>query len=136
MHIDLTQQYPSQNQPPSQLTEITHSTRNLVMLSNTESIAPHERGELGVFYNNRKTPKLSKVHHEICPITSLPARYRDPKTRVAYANSNAYQKLRQLKQYGYVWSGMLGCYVGTTGLVARGVPEGFLSELPGPIMTV
>ena len=35
-------------------------------------------------------------------------------------------KLQEMKQQKYVWSGMLGCYVGKSGVAARGVPDGFL----------
>lgn len=128
VYVDSSQKLPTQSQPLPP--EITHSTRNLVILANFESIPPSDRGEFGVFYNSRKAPKLTKVNQELCPITSLPARYRDPTTGVGYANSYAYKKLMELKEYKFIWSGMLGCYVGTAGVVARGVPEGFLSELP------
>ena len=126
----------SQPQPPPPPPEPRHSTRNLIMLTNFERMNPSDRGEFGVFYNTRKTPKLAKVNQELCPITSLPARYRDPTTGVAYANSYAYQKLKELQKYSYTWSGMLGCYVGTVGEVARGVPEGFLSDLSVRTMTL
>lgn len=130
VYVDLSQRLPIQTQPQFLPPEPTYSTRNLVMLANFESIPPHDRGEFGVFYNIRKAPKLSKANQELCPITSLPARYRDPSTGVVYANSYAYQKLKELKEHRYIWSGMLGCYVGTAGVVARGVPDGFLPSLP------
>jgi vacuolar protein sorting-associated protein 72 len=130
VYVDPSQRLPFQNQPQLLPAETSHSTRNLVMLANFESIAPSDRGEFSVFYNARKAPKLAKANQELCPITSLPARYRDPSTGVAYANSYAYQKLKELKENRFTWSGMLGCYVGTVGVVARGVPEGFLSDSP------
>ena len=128
--LPLDIQSQSQPPPPPPPPETSYSTRNLVMLANFESIAPSDRGEFGVFYNSRKAPKLAKVNQELCPITSLPAHYRDPTTGVAYANSFAYQKLKELEHNRFVWSGMLGCYVGTLGVVARGVPDGFLANLP------
>lgn len=136
VYVDPSQRLPAEDLPQLPTPEITYSTRNLIMLSNFESIVPADRGEFGVFYNNRKAPKLSKVHQELCPITSLPARYRDPSTGVAYANSYAYHKLKELKEHRFIWSGMLGCYVGTAGFVARGVPDGFLSERPANAITI
>jgi vacuolar protein sorting-associated protein 72 len=130
VYVDPSQRLPSHFQPPVQ-PEPTYSTRNLVMLANFESIPPNDRGAFGVFYNTRKGPKLSKVNQELCPITSLPARYRDPSTGVAYANPDAYKKLEELKDHRFIWSGMLGCYVGTSGVAARGVPDGFLSGFQG-----
>lgn len=123
------QVYVDQVPSPPPPMETSYSTRNLVMLANFENIAPSDRGEFGVFYNNRKAPKLPKVNQELCPITSLPARYRDPTSGVGYANSYAYQKLQELKNNRFIWSGMLDCYVGTLGVVARGVPDGFLADL-------
>lgn len=124
--VDSSQRLPTQIQLQFAPPEVTYSTRNLVMLANFENIPASERGEFGVFYNTRKGPKLYKVNQELCPITSLPARYRDPTTGIAYANSDAYRKLKELRDYKFVWSSMLGCYVGKAGVVARGVPDGFL----------
>jgi vacuolar protein sorting-associated protein 72 len=135
VYVDPSQRWPTQSRPQLQPPppEPVHSTRNLVMLASFERITPADRGEFSVFYNTRKAPKLSKVNHELCPITSLPARYRDPSTGVAYANSYAYQRLKELQEYRYIWSGMLGCYVGTAGMTARGVPDGFLSDVTASI---
>ncbi len=132
VYVDASQRGPGQSQPQPQPPppEPMQSTRNLVMLANFERINTNDRGEFGIFYNARKAPKLSKVNPELCPITSLPARYRDPTTGVAYANSYAFQKLKELQAYKHTWSSMLGCYVGAAGVVARGVPEGFLSDPP------
>ncbi|KAF7506817.1 hypothetical protein GJ744_011429 [Endocarpon pusillum] len=130
VYVDPSQRRPSQSQPQPPPPEPMQSTRNLVMLANFERVNPNDRGEFGVFYNTRKGPKLLKATQELCPITSLPARYRDPTTGVAYANTYAYQKLKELQAYKYTWSSMLGCYVGAAGVVARGVPDGFLSESP------
>ncbi len=135
VYVDPSQRFPAQSQPQPIPPAPTHSTRNLVMLANFETIPLSGRGEFAVFYNTRKAPKLSKANQELCPITSLPARYRDPTTGVAYANSYAYQKLKELKENRLIWSGMLGCYVGAASVVARGVPDGFLSELPGNTAT-
>jgi vacuolar protein sorting-associated protein 72 len=59
-------------------------------------------------------------------ITSLPSRYRDPETSLPYANSYAYGQIRRMLSQGYIWSSMLGCFVGPGGTAARGVPDRFL----------
>jgi len=65
-------------------------------------------------------------HIQLCPITGLTARYRDPGTGVPYANLRAFRILREVLSHEYVWSEHLGMYVGhekETG--AKGVPEGW-----------
>jgi vacuolar protein sorting-associated protein 72 len=103
------------------------STRNLVILTSFDTLPSTSKqlNSYAFFSNSRKTPKPSKHAPEICTITSLPARYRDPSTGLGYANAYAYQKLQEMKKQSYVWSGMLGCYVGKSGVAARGVPDGF-----------
>ena len=106
------------------------STRNLVILTAFDTIPSNSKqlNSYAFFSNSRKTPKPSKHASELCAITSLPARYRDPSTGLGYANAYAYQKLQDMKKPNYVWSGMLSCYVGKSGVAARGVPDGFLGQ--------
>ncbi|EHY60098.1 hypothetical protein HRR83_006458 [Exophiala dermatitidis] len=106
------------------------STRNLVILEKFEELADEARQEYSFFFNThtRRAAKPAKQKHtqELCPITALPVRYRDPETGIGYANVVGYKKLQELKQHGFAWSSMLGCYVGRDGgIIARGVPEGF-----------
>jgi vacuolar protein sorting-associated protein 72 len=112
--------------PPRPVPET--STRNLVILTSFDTLPPNSRqlNSYAFFSNSRKTPKPAKHASELCAISSLPARYRDPSTGLGYANAYAYQKLQEMKKQKYVWSGMLGCYVGKNGIAARGVPDGFL----------
>jgi vacuolar protein sorting-associated protein 72 len=118
--------YDPQYHPPLLLPPVSEtSTRNLVMLESFDKLTAQDRVAYAFFYNNRKTPKPVKHAQELCPITSLPARYRDPSTGVPYANAYAYRKLQDLKKHQFIWSSMLGCFVGASGIVARGVPEGF-----------
>jgi len=129
--------------PPAPLVEETTS-RNLVILTSfpnsaereastsvpSSSISTQRLAPYAFLQNNKKTArpasKTSKSGPDLCPITSLPARYRDPLTGVQYANAAAFKKLRELTRQGYVWSTMVGCFVGKVGACARGVPEGFL----------
>lgn len=120
-----TSQSPAYSAQP--VIEVT-STRNLVILQDFEDLAADARQAFNVFYGTKKPPKPTKHVTEICTITGLPAKYRDPKTGTSYANSAAYKKLQQLRNHGYTWSSMLGCYVGKSGFAARGVPEGFLTS--------
>lgn len=65
---------------------------------------------------------------ESCAITMQPAKFRDPKTGLAYANSYAYKEVQRLRTGGSRWSNLLDCYVGPVQSVARGVPERFWKE--------
>jgi vacuolar protein sorting-associated protein 72 len=53
-----------------------------------------------------------KAKREVCAVTNLTARYRDPGTGIAYRDARAFGVLRSVVGGGYVWSGGLGCYVG------------------------
>ena len=100
-----------------------YTTKNLIILNSLPSTLAQE---YSMFTNTRKSAKPIKHNLELCPITMQPARYRDPKTGIGYANSKAYKVLQDLREHGLMWSSMLGCYVGREGMgVARGVPEGF-----------
>lgn len=65
---------------------------------------------------------------ESCAITMQPAKFRDPKTGLVYANSYAYKEIQRLRTGGSRWSNLLDCYVGPVQSVARGVPERFWKE--------
>ena len=65
-----------------------------------------------------------------CAVTSWTAKFRDPKTGLAYADMHQYKVVQRVLAGGCAWSGILGCWVGpnTVGMMgrpARGVPEGF-----------
>ncbi|KZT09020.1 uncharacterized protein LAESUDRAFT_647858 [Laetiporus sulphureus 93-53] len=49
---------------------------------------------------------------QTCSITGRPARYRDPRTNVPFADIEAYHILTKVLAHEYVWSDALGCYVG------------------------
>ncbi|ETN39760.1 uncharacterized protein HMPREF1541_05986 [Cyphellophora europaea CBS 101466] len=117
--------------PPSPEVEIEEGfmTSNLVTLEDFDDLSPEAKQEFGVFFNTRRTAKPSRHSTTICPITLMPARYRDPSTGIGYANLYAYKVLQELKEHKFTWSSMLGCYVGRDGApVARGCPEGFLTK--------
>ncbi|KAI5246509.1 YL1-domain-containing protein [Aureobasidium subglaciale] len=69
----------------------------------------------------------------VCAITAKPARFRDPKTAVAYQGLDAYKALQRVAAGGCRWGGQgWDCWMGIVGegvmgRVARGVPECFVS---------
>lgn len=46
-----------------------------------------------------------KPRQSICPITGLPALYRDPRTGIPYANSHAYKVITQVLKGKFWWTG-------------------------------
>jgi len=69
--------------------------------------------------------KTAEPCPETCAITMQPARFRDPKTGLAYANSYAYKEIQRLRNGGARWGNLLDCYVGPVNTAAQGVPERF-----------
>ena len=62
---------------------------------------------------------------EQCAITGQPARFREPKTGLAFTNAYAYKGIERLSLGGSQWSNLLDCYVGGADTAAYGVPERF-----------
>ncbi|KAJ5504497.1 YL1 nuclear [Penicillium fimorum] len=108
---------------------IEHTGRTLTILENFDYATANHR-KYSMYFNAKKPARLTKISSSLCVITSLPSRYRDPETALPYANSYAYGQIRRLLSEGYIWSSMLGCFVGPAE-AARGVPERFTSK-PGP----
>ncbi|KAH8434813.1 putative signal transducer [Aspergillus melleus] len=104
---------------------IEHTGRTLTVLENFDDKTSQSR-EFSIYFNAKKPPRLTKISSSLCVITSLPSRYRDPETSLPFANAYAYNEIRHAVAQKYAWSPMLGCYVGPTGVAARGVPERFL----------
>ncbi|KAJ5674257.1 hypothetical protein N7462_009696 [Penicillium macrosclerotiorum] len=107
-----------------------HMGRNLTILENFDDRTAHSK-KFSMYFNAKKPPRLTKISSSLCVITSLPSRYRDPETSLPYANSYAYGQIRRMLSEGYVWSSMLGCFVGPAGSAARGVPDRFLGNKTG-----
>ena len=106
-------------------TRIEYTSRNIVVLKSIDANAA-KVPELqdSVLVKKVKT-RLQKPAPESCAITMQPARFRDPKTGLAYANSYAYKEIQRLRNGGARWSNLLECYVGPVNSPARGVPETF-----------
>ncbi|KAJ5988145.1 YL1 nuclear C-terminal [Penicillium waksmanii] len=106
---------------------IEYTGRNLTILENFDDRTAHSK-KFSMYFNAKKPPRLTKISSSLCVITSLPSRYRDPETSLPYANSYAYGQIRKMLSHGYIWSSMLGCFVGAAETAARGVPERFVGK--------
>ncbi|KAJ5972518.1 uncharacterized protein N7479_002436 [Penicillium vulpinum] len=120
---------PAQAEIPEPPSVIEHTGRTLTILENFDYATANNR-KYSMYFNAKKPARLTKISSSLCVITSLPSRYRDPDTALPYANSYAYGQIRRLLSEGYIWSSMLGCFVGPAE-AARGVPERFTGK-PGP----
>ncbi|KAJ5545171.1 hypothetical protein N7535_006441 [Penicillium sp. DV-2018c] len=146
-HAAVTGPLPEIPQPPP---VIEHTGRSLTILENFDYATANNR-KYSMYFNAKKPARLTSTLYQItfsisqshrvanfnpeissslCVITSLPSRYRDPETALPYANSYAYGQIRRMLSDGYIWSSMLGCFVGPAE-AARGVPERFTGK-PGP----
>ncbi|GAA5969564.1 hypothetical protein JCM21900_002346 [Sporobolomyces salmonicolor] len=68
-----------------------------------------------------------------CPITGLPARYRDPRTFTPYATLPAFRTLNSLVDaQSFVWSDALGAYTGTSGVGLTREVEAAWARRPQP----
>ncbi|KAF9926707.1 Vacuolar protein sorting-associated protein 72 [Mortierella alpina] len=68
----------------------------------------------------------------VCPITGLPAKYKDPKSGIPYANKEAYKILQNVVRHGYVWSNGLNAYCHDVAQpLPKGVPAGMAEALIG-----
>ena len=141
IHSDIMPTGPCQQ--PSR-PSVEYSSRNLVALRNIDSNAtslPELQASVLLKRRSNKLhsqylfitaalkqhllthrPELAQEH---CAITGGPARFRDPKTGLAYSDSYAFKEIQRLRTGGSRWSSLLGCYVGSTTAAARGVPERF-----------
>jgi len=130
---------PARNQAP----QIEIATRTLVALKDIDANAvklPELQSSVLLKRPRAKLPSKSFASNplpsveltnlvgsgpEMCAITMQPARFRDPKTGLAYANSYAYKEIQRLRNGGSRWSNLLDCYVGPVNSAAQGVPERF-----------
>ncbi|KAL4806453.1 YL1 nuclear protein-domain-containing protein [Aspergillus unguis] len=125
VHMDEQDDTTTEQQPPAPPAVIEQTGRCLTVLENFDDKTAHNR-DFNIYFNAKKPPRLTKISSSLCVITSLPSRYRDPDTSLPFANSHAYREIRHTAKQKYSWSSMLGCYVGPTGIAARGVPDRFL----------
>ncbi|CRG90583.1 Acidic repeat-containing protein [Talaromyces islandicus] len=119
---------PSESEPSAPLEPqvVEQTGRNLMVLENFDNATSQSR-QYSIYFNSKKPPRLAKISSHLCPITSQPSRYRDPETELPFASALAYTEIRNLTEQKYIWSGMLGCYIGSPTVAAKGVPEQFLT---------
>ncbi|EME84712.1 uncharacterized protein MYCFIDRAFT_59867 [Pseudocercospora fijiensis CIRAD86] len=64
-----------------------------------------------------------------CAFTPFPAKFRDPKTGLPYADMLQFKNIQRILNDGCQWSSLLGCWAGprygSIGRSAVGVPDGF-----------
>lgn len=105
-----------------------YSSRNLVALRNIDANATRLPEIRDSVLLKKQKAKLQKPLPVLCAITSQPAKFRDPKTGLAYASTYAYKEIQRLHGGGSRWSDLLGCYVGSATIFARGVPDRFFKK--------
>ncbi|KAL9006247.1 MAG: hypothetical protein Q9188_001019 [Gyalolechia gomerana] len=111
---------------PSEVPTVHFSGRNVVILEDIDTnVQRVPELQNHVLLKKKSSIKGPKTVRELCAITEQPARYRDPRTGLPYADSYAYKEIQKLANGGSRWSSLLGCYVGPTSSGARGVPERF-----------
>ncbi|KAE8154805.1 YL1 nuclear protein-domain-containing protein [Aspergillus avenaceus] len=133
VHVDqpATMNETIQPEVPQHPPVVEHMGRTLTVLENFDDKTAQSR-EFNIYFNTKKPPRLTKISSSLCVITSLPSRYRDPETSLPFANAYAYNEIRNTVDQKYTWSAMLGCYVGSAGVAAQGVPERFLDPNAQP----
>ncbi|GAA5905678.1 hypothetical protein JCM6882_008744 [Rhodosporidiobolus microsporus] len=127
---------PDPEPTPSTPPERPEYTRNWLIFGNTDE-EPITRGqELEAIFGEhedwtREAPLPAKTvdgvegRGYLCPITGLPAKYRDPRTLTPYATLAAYKILSSLTDaQTAVYSDSLGAYTGNTGM-----PGGVIREV-------
>ncbi|KAK2626018.1 hypothetical protein QTJ16_004280 [Diplocarpon rosae] len=117
---------PARDLPPPP-PRIEHASCNYLILENFDDTAVKDKNVQMQIIFGRKFPK-APPSHELCAITGLPARYRDPRTGLPYHSAFAYKEIQKLKRSEYKWSKLVGCYVGLGTHAARGVPDRFLAR--------
>ena len=105
----------------------TSELQNTVLLKK-RNIRPSSESTAGNLFLFISLNISAEPISESCAITMQPAKFRDPKTGLAYANPYAYKEIQRLRTGGSRWSNLLDCYVGPVQSVARGVPERFWKE--------
>ncbi|KAK0709076.1 YL1 nuclear protein-domain-containing protein [Lasiosphaeria miniovina] len=102
-------------------------TRSCIILQNFDENAIKDRQIQTQILFGRKMNKLAKpAHAPLCAITNHPAKYRDIKTGLPYANTYAYREIQRVYCGDYKFSRLAGAYVGSDNYAASGVPDRFL----------
>ena len=119
---------PPRTPPPYHEAHFTSNTLNYIPLPTQPSLPPTARETF--FPNLPLIPPAKPKPSAKCPITGLPARYKDPLSGVGYYDIHAFKILREVGRTGgrYIWCSEGGWFVGEMGWGgrgAKGVPEGW-----------
>ncbi|GAA5879170.1 hypothetical protein JCM1840_006216 [Sporobolomyces johnsonii] len=123
-HPTSTQPDPSEPQP---------FARNYLIFDQCEGSTEAEELE-ALFGDHHDWSKAKpQAAANTCPITGLPARYRDPRTLTPYATLPAFRTLNSLVDaQSFVWSDALGAYTGTSGVGLMREVEAAWARRPQP----
>lgn len=105
-------------------------TASTLLPSTYPSFNADETRYLTAKYTKRNTVMPAPPEKPHCAILSnKEARFRDPKTGLAYYDLHTYKIIQRVLAGGCQWSGLLGAWVGPAygvmGRPAKGVPDGF-----------
>jgi vacuolar protein sorting-associated protein 72 len=119
---------PPRTPPPYHEAHFTSNTLTYIPLPTQPSLPPTARETF--FPNLPLIPPAKPKPSAKCPITGLPARYKDPLSGVGYYDIHAFKILREVGRTGgrYIWCSEGGWFVGEMGWGgrgAKGVPEGW-----------
>lgn len=100
--------------PPPTPPPTTFATTSRLILTSFHEPSLRDRTTVtAILFRGNRFQKLPRPPAPpICAITGLPAKYRDPKTGLWYSSAYAFKEIRRLEQGDYMWSGLLGGYVG------------------------
>ncbi|KAK4698919.1 vacuolar protein sorting-associated protein 72, partial [Phenoliferia sp. Uapishka_3] len=109
--------------PPDSLPALNEPyARNYLILSDFEGTRQEEMGAILGQHHEWGTVKIvpsrSRVLNRkvpICPLTGLPAPYRDPRTMTPYSSLAAYKTLTAVIEQSYPWDQTLGVFTGKSG---------------------
>lgn len=80
--------------------------------------------------SKKEKEALARPRKDLCAVSNLEAKYRDPETGIAYRDSRAFGVLRGVVGGGFVWCGEAGCYVGGRAKPMEGMGKGFSGMPP------
>ncbi|KAL8293281.1 hypothetical protein RQP46_000975 [Phenoliferia psychrophenolica] len=108
--------------PTSDLATTQPYARNYVILSEFDGTRQEEMtaifGEHHEWGSVKVVPSRSRVLHRkvpLCPLTGLPAPYRDPRTMTPYSSLAAYRTLTALVDQSYPWDPTQSVFTGKAG---------------------
>ncbi|THX75248.1 YL1-domain-containing protein [Aureobasidium pullulans] len=128
---------PSILPPPAPSSKRSTATSTLLSSVLIPDALPHLTPQEAKYLTSKSAKKKEFLPppppRPVCAITAKPAKFRDPKTGIAYQGLEAYKALQRVSAGGCRWGGQgWDCWMGilgegVMGRVARGVPECFVT---------